>query len=118
MLCRALEVVLVEVSEMIQHQLHLVLYHSLSLAYSSFILYTLQYCNQLRLRNTRVYYVDDIDGKSHKMEQKLFNQSYKVKITPLVIYGLGGVHTHMDMHTYRHERDFKKLGPAAGVSLV
>ena len=71
MLCRVLVVVLVEVSEMIQHQLHLVLYQSLSLAYSSFILYTLQWCNQLRLRNTCVY-IDDIDSKSHKMEQKLF----------------------------------------------
>ena len=43
--------------------------------------------------------IDEIDGKSHKTEMKskqlqLFNQSYKAKITPLVIYGLGGARTH------------------------
>jgi len=30
---------------------------------------------------------------------KLLNQSYKVKIPPLVIYELGGGHTHT--HTYK-----------------
>ena len=52
--------------------------------------------------------INDIDGKSHIMELKaaqLFNQSFKAKITPLVIYGLRGVHTHS-----RIESDFKKPG--------
>ena len=31
-------------------------------------------------------------------QQELFNQSYKVQIASLVIYGLGGGHTHT--HTY------------------
>ena len=56
---------------------------------------------------TRAMPIDDIDGKSHKTELKsdrLFNQSYKVKITPLVIYGLGDVHTHThkNIHARMH----------------
>ena len=39
-------------------------------------------------------------------QQKLFNQSYKAEITPLIIYGLGGIHTQA--HTY----------PQAGAQLV
>ena len=39
-----------------------------------------------------------IDGKDHKLgprkQQELFNQSCKVQIMSLVIYGLGGGHTH------------------------
>ena len=31
-------------------------------------------------------------------QQELFDQSYKVQITPLVIYGLGGGHTHIHTH--------------------
>ena len=49
--------------------------------------------------------MNGIDSKSHKKnriqrQQKLFNQSYKVKITPLVIYGLGGIRTHINKHIY------------------
>ena len=39
---------------------------------------------------TKATSIDDIDTKGHKMERK---QSYKVKITLLVIYGLGGIQT-------------------------
>jgi len=39
-------------------------------------------------------------------QQKLFSQSYKAEITPLVIYGFGGIHTQA--HTY----------PQAGPQLV
>ena len=42
---------------------------------------------------------------THRKQQKLFNQSYNVKITPLIIYGLGA-YTHM--RTYPHKSDFKK----------
>ena len=42
-------------------------------------------------------------------QQELLNQSYKVKITPLVIYGLR-VGTHIHIHTYLHESDFGKPG--------
>ena len=38
--------------------------------------------------------IDDINGKDEngtEKQQKLFNQSYKIKIMPLVIYG---AHTH------------------------
>ena len=49
---------------------------------------------------TRVTPIDDIDGKSHKTEPLLFYQSFKVKITPLVIYSLGGGHTHTHTHTH------------------
>ena len=42
--------------------------------------------------------IDYIDDKSHKMDLKS-SRNYstnhlKVKIMPLVIYGLGGIHTH------------------------
>ena len=50
----------------------------------------------------------NIDSKSHKTELKSSGQSYKVKIMPLVIYGLGGVHTRM--HTFENESDVKKPG--------
>ena len=43
--------------------------------------------------------IDDIDGKGRKMELKNSNQSYKVKTTSLVIYGLRGVHTCR--HTFK-----------------
>ena len=53
--------------------------------------------------------IDDIDGKSHALnvtekQPQLFNQSFKVKITPLIIYGLGGgrTHTHIHTHTQTH----------------
>ena len=54
---------------------------------------------------TRVTPIDDIDGKSHKTELK--SNCSKVKIMPLVIYGLGGGHTHTSI-LWRHESDFKK----------
>ena len=41
--------------------------------------------------------INDIDGKSHKTtvkQQKLFNQSYKVKITLLQLFMASGVYTH------------------------
>ena len=52
-------------------------------------------------------------------QQELFNQSYKVKITPLVISVWPWEHTYM--HAYQHESDFRNPGtcwPAAGVCLV
>ena len=66
--------------------------------------------------------IDDIDGKSYKTELKrkpqLFKQLYKIQITPLVIYGLGGVHTHI---LWRNESDYKKPDasrPVASVHVV
>ena len=54
--------------------------------------------------------IDDINGNSYK-QPLLFNQSYKAKITLLVIYGLRGIHTHTYTHTHsRSESDFKKPG--------
>ena len=49
--------------------------------------------------------IDDIDGQSPKTELKSSRyysimQSFKVKITPLVIYGFRGVYTRT--HTYTH----------------
>ena len=59
-------------------------------------------------------------------QQEIFNQSYDVQITPLVIYGLRG--GHIQAHTYKtqtniylHENDFKKPGtrqPQASVHLI
>ena len=49
---------------------------------------------------TRVMPINDIDGKSHKMEQ----------ITRLVIHGLGGVHTNTHIRTFTDESDYKKPG--------
>ena len=51
--------------------------------------------------------IDDIDGKSYhgyvaEKQPPLFNQSFKVKITLLVIYGLGGVHTRRFTHAHAH----------------
>ena len=42
-----------------------------------------------------VMVIDDIDGKSHKTEVKAAAIiELIVKITPQIIYGLGGIHTH------------------------
>ena len=38
-----------------------------------------------------------------KKQPKLFNQSFKVKTVPLIIYGLRGGHTHTHTHT-QHTR--------------
>ena len=38
--------------------------------------------------------------KEVERQQNLFNQSHRVHITPLVIHGLGGGHTHTQTHTY------------------
>ena len=63
--------------------------------------------------------MDDINGKSHKTELKSSrNYSNKAKIMPLVIYGPGSIHTHIQL---RNEGDFKKPGvhqPQAGAHLV
>ena len=45
-----------------------------------------------------------LNGKSHNKfralkKQKLFNQSYKVQIKPLVIYAIKGEHTHTHTQT-------------------
>ena len=32
-------------------------------------------------------------NKNNEKQQELFNQSQEIQMTPLVIYGLGGVHT-------------------------
>ena len=49
---------------------------------------------------TRTTPIADIDGKNHKMkkQQELFNQSYKVKITPLLFMALRHTHTCTRMH--------------------
>ena len=58
---------------------------------------------------TRATLIDDINGKSHKMELKnstnYSNNHTKSLNRSTSFYGLGGVHTH----TYPHESDFKKL---------
>ena len=46
--------------------------------------------------------MDDIDGKSTEKQPELFNQSYKAKITPLLIYGLH-THTHTRANTHTLE---------------
>ena len=49
------------------------------------------------------------------------NLVHKVKTTPLVIHGLGGVHTHTCNHIFAHQNDLKKLGmrwPQAGAHPV
>ena len=51
-----------------------------------------------------MHYINGSQGpyiRTEKQQQELFNQSYKVQITSPVIYGFGGVHTHL------HESDFK-----------
>ena len=59
-----------------------------------------------------------INSKGHKLKLR------EVKITPLVIYGLGGghnTHTHTHTHTYLDVSDFRKSGtgrPVADVCLV
>ena len=50
--------------------------------------------------------MDDIYGKSRKRNLKAAAIvqpiiQYKAKITPLVIYGLGGVHTHTHISTIK-----------------
>jgi len=57
--------------------------------------------------------------------QELFNQSYEVQLTSLVIYGLRDGHTHnvihKHTHTYLHKSDYKKPGKcqlAASVRLA
>ena len=54
--------------------------------------------------------IEDIDGKSHKMELKS-SQSCKAKIMPLVFYGLRGVHTESwrCTHTHTHTEFFYGL---------
>ena len=42
------------------------------------------------------------------MQQKLINQSYKIKVTPPGIYGLRGI--QIKTHIFAHESDFKKPG--------
>ena len=68
---------------------------------------------------TRVTPIDDIDVKSHKTELKSSRnystyQSFKVKITPLVIYSLGSGHTHTHTHALPERSDFKKPGAQCG----
>ena len=73
---------------------------------------------------TRVTPIDNIDGKTHKTElQSSCNYSFKVKITPLVIYGLRGGHTHTHTHTYfggmiviSRNQAYAGLWPARGCS--
>ena len=43
-------------------------------------------------------------------QQELFNLLYRLKIPPMVIYSLGGGHTHTNTHIYPHENNFKKPG--------
>ena len=50
---------------------------------------------------TRAVPIDDIDGKSHKTELKSnHNHSTKLKIMPLVIYGLASTHTQTHIHDH------------------
>ena len=42
-------------------------------------------------------------------QPQLFNHLYKVKIIPLVIYGLGGVHTYMHTYTHTYIRTLKVI---------
>ena len=57
---------------------------------------------------TRIMPINDIDSKSVLTEKQpqLFSQSFKIKITPLVIYGLRGEYTRSHI-LWRHESDFK-----------
>ena len=60
--------------------------------------------------------IDEINGERTEKQPQLINQSYKDM--PLVIYGLGGVHTHI---LWWNESDYKKPGvrwPAASMYLV
>ena len=64
---------------------------------------------------TRVTPIDSTDGKTHKTTEKqpqLFSLSFKVKIMPLVIYGLRGGHIHTHI-LWQNESDLKKPGAAA-----
>ena len=74
---------------------------------------------------TRAMPLHYIDGEDHKSEtekqQELFNQSYEIQNTPLVIYGLGGGHTHIKTNTHLHESVFKKPGTrqlASGLNIL
>ena len=57
---------------------------------------------------TRAMHTHYIDSKDHirieiEKQQKLYNQSYKVQIMPLVIYGHRGRHTYIRMcNTHAH----------------
>ena len=47
------------------------------------------------------------------MQPQLFNKSFKAKLMPLIIYGLGGGHTNTCIYTHillQHESDLKKPG--------
>ena len=44
--------------------------------------------------------------KEVERQQNLFNQSHRVHITPLVIHGLGGGHTHTQTHTHAHTHTY------------
>ena len=46
--------------------------------------------------------------KGTEMQQKLFNQSCKVKIMPLVINGFG-VYTHTQIHTQAHPHLYARM---------
>ena len=63
---------------------------------------------------TRAMPMHYIDGENHKSEtekqQQLFNQSYEVQNTPLVINGLRGGHTHIKTNACLRESVFKKPG--------
>ena len=53
----------------------------------------------------------------HQKAAKIYSTNYlKSKFPQLVIYGLGGEHTHIHIYThilYWHEGDFKKPGTPA-----
>ena len=51
--------------------------------------------------------MQDALNVTEKLPQ-LFNESFKVLIPPLVIYGLRGIHTYT--HTFVDKSDFKKPG--------
>ena len=48
----------------------------------------------------------DNDYRCHIKAYNLFNQSYGVHITPLVIDSLGGGHTNTDTYTHRGQDQF------------
>ena len=59
----------------------------------NFIKITMYFKTQIKFH----YYINSIDTSAiigAEKQQKLFNQSYKVQITPLLLYGLG-----VNMHT-------------------
>ena len=56
---------------------------------------------------TRAMPINDIDGT--EKHPQLSNELFEVKVTPLVIYGLGA-YTHTCMYTLADESDYKKPG--------